>query len=395
MPRIYLDNAATSWPKPEAVYRAVERYQRVLGAPAGRSAYAEAAEVSQAIEAARQAVARLIGARDSRQIVFTANGTDALNLAIHGVLQPGDHVVTSVVEHNSVLRPLRQLEEHGGISVSRVGCDYRGVVSADAIAAATGPRTALIVLTHASNVTGALQPVEAVARLAAARGALFLVDAAQSLGHVEIDVERLGCDLLAAPGHKGLLGPLGTGLLYVRPGVEARLSSRRQGGTGSLSDDDHQPDHLPDKYEAGNLNAAGIVGLGAGVRYLLERGLDNVRRHERELTAQLVEGLAEIPGVTLYGPDDLDSRVGVVSCTLEGFDPQELAALLDTSFHVQVRAGLHCAPLLHCALGTVERGGTVRFSIGPMNDATEIDTAIDAMRQIAAATVAASPGDAR
>jgi cysteine desulfurase family protein len=382
-PRIYLDNAATSWPKPEAVYRAVEHYQRNVGASAGRSVYAEAVEASQGVDAARQAVARVLGVRDARHIIFTANGTEALNLAIRGVLRQGEHVVTSDVEHNSVLRPLRELQDAGVIEVTRVPCDAEGVVAAEAIIDAVRPNTSLIVLSHASNVTGAIQPVEAVGAAASQRGILLLVDAAQALGHLPIDVPSLHCDLLAAPGHKGLLGPLGTGVLYIRPGVEERLRSLRQGGTGSQSDDDHQPSLLPDKYESGNHNVPGILGLGAGVRYLQERGFEEIRRHELELTAQLLEGLSQVPGVTLFGPGDPAQRVGVVSFTLEGIDPQEAASLLDAVHHVQARSGIHCAPRMHQSLGTASTGGTIRFSTGLFTTASEIAAAIEAVAQIA------------
>jgi selenocysteine lyase/cysteine desulfurase len=262
MPRIYLDNAATSWPKPESVYQAVDDYQRRLGAPAGRGVYAEATEVERLVNNCRKKVAQLINEADPTRVIFTQNGTDSLNLAIHGWLQPGDHVVTSVCEHNSVLRPLRFLAEHRNVSTTYVGCDAQGRVDPGDIRRAIQPQTRLIALTHASNVTGTIQPVEEVGKIAKERGISFLVDAAQTLGHMRVDVQRIGCQMLAAPGHKGLLGPLGTGVLYIAPGVEARLLPIRQGGTGTRSDEDIQPTTLPDRYESGNLNVSGIVGLG-------------------------------------------------------------------------------------------------------------------------------------
>ena len=385
--RIYLANAATSWPKPEAVYAAVDRYQRELGAPAGRGAYAEALDVGQAVEAARRAAAAFIGAEDPRRIVFTLNGTDALNLAIHGLLDaaPG-HVVTTVAEHNSVLRPLRELEQSGRIEVTRIACNASGVVDADDVRRALRPDTALAIITHASNVTGALQPAAEVARLARERGVLCLVDAAQTLGEVPISLTEMPADLLAAPGHKGLLGPLGTGLLYVRPGVEQRLKSVRQGGTGSFSDDDRQPEALPDKYEPGNLNVPGILGLGAGIRWLEEQGLPDLRLRAVELTERLLAGLTAIAGVQVYGPSSASERVAVISVTLAGIDSQELAAALDSAYRIQTRPGIHCAPGMHRALGTLQPGGTVRFSLGAMTTRDEVDAAIDAVREIAAAT---------
>jgi cysteine desulfurase/selenocysteine lyase len=383
--RIYLDNAATSWPKPEPVYRAVDDYQRRLGAAAGRGAYREAAEVERTVAEARRQIALLLGAGDPRRIVFTFNGTDALNLALAGTLAAGDHVVTSVVEHNSVLRPLRHLEATRGISVTRVPCDGGGVVDPQAIRQALRRPTRLVVLVHASNVTGALQPIEAAGRLAREHGAMFLVDAAQSLGHLPIDVASLPIDMLAAPGHKGLLGPLGTGVLYIAPGVEPRLQCVRQGGTGTQSEEDRQPDSLPDKYESGNLNVAGIVGLREGVAYLRERTVATIRRHEMQLTAQLLERLRALPGVDVHGPETAEARTGVVSVSLAGYDPQEAAALLDATYSIQVRAGLHCAPLMHQALGTLARGGTVRFSIGPFNTEEQIATAARAVREVTGA----------
>lgn len=381
--RIYLDHAATSWPKPETVYAAVDRYQRELGAPAGRGAYAEAVQASQMVEAARRAVAALLQAEDARRIIFTFNGTDSLNLALHGSLDSaGGHVVTTAVEHNSVLRPLRKLEDAGRIEVSRVACDALGVVDPDDIRRALRPNTKLVALTHASNVTGALQPVAEVGRMAREHGALYLVDAAQSLGEIPLSVRELQADLLAAPGHKGLLGPLGTGVLYIRPGVELRLASLRQGGTGSHSEDDRQPEQLPDKYESGNLNVGGIVGLGAGIQWLNERGLAEVRRHAVALTERLLAGLSAIDGARLFGPP-AGGRVAVVSMTLEGLDCQELAAALDSAYRIQTRPGLHCAPAMHRALGTLESGGTVRFSLGATTTAEEVDAAVSAVREIA------------
>ena len=385
--RIYLDNAATSWPKPEAVYRAVEHYQRELGAPAGRGSYREASDVERLVADARRRVAGLVGAEEPKRIVFTCNGTDSLNLALHGTLRPGDHVVTTVVEHNSVLRPLRWLAEKRDVTVSRVSCDKDGIVDPAEIRSAIGPKTRLVALVHVSNVTGAIQPAAEVGLIARERGILFLVDAAQSLGHVPLNVQELGAHLLAAPGHKGLLGPLGTGLLYIAPGVESQLASLRQGGTGTQSNEDRQPDTLPEKYEAGNLNVPGLVGLGAGIAFLQERGIGEIRRHECELTNRMLYGLAEISGVTVFGPRDQQQRVGVVSVTIKGYDAREAAALLDAQYNVQTRAGLHCAPLMHEALGTAKTGGTLRFSPGPFTTPEEIEAAVTAIAEIAASAI--------
>lgn len=382
--RIYLDNAATSWPKPEAVYQAVDHYQREVGASAGRSAYAEAMTVGRAVDETRELIARLLGAGDPRRIVFGLNGTDMLNLAIHGLLRAGDRVVTSVAEHNSVLRPLRALEQRGLIEVTRVECHGDGFIAIEQIEDALKTGIRLVAVTQASNVTGALQDIETIGRLAKEHGALMLVDAAQSLGHVPIDVGRLPIDVLAAPGHKGLLGPLGTGVLYLRPGMESELVPQRQGGTGTRSEEDVQPEELPERYEAGNLNAPGILGLGAGVRWLLQQELTSLRQHEIEFTTRLYEGLAAIPGVRMFGPGPGSIRVGVVSITVSGYDPQEFALALDSACRVQVRAGLHCAPLMHRCLGTFDGGGAIRFSLGPFNTSADIDAATAAVEAIAA-----------
>ena len=383
-PRIYLDHAATTWPKPEAVYAEMDRYARQVGAAAGRGAYAEAMEGERLVRRCRADIAALLGESEPERIVFTQNGTDSLNLAIHGLLRPGDHVVTTVCEHNSILRPLRFHQQKRDVRITYVRCDGEGYVSPDDIAAAILPGTRLITMLHVSNVTGATQPAEEVGRIAAEREIPFLLDAAQSLGHLPFTAKALHQPLIAAPGHKGLLGPLGTGILYVPPGMENRLASFRQGGTGTRSDEDLQPTSLPDKYEAGNLNVPGIVGLGEGVRAVAATDLTASIAKEQVLCERLLRGLAEIPGLKLYGPKSIDRRLGVVSLNLADFEPQELAALLDSAYHIQVRAGIHCAPRMHAALGTSPRG-TVRISISPHSTTdAEIDATIEALREIAA-----------
>ncbi|HEX6984904.1 MAG TPA: aminotransferase class V-fold PLP-dependent enzyme, partial [Planctomycetaceae bacterium] len=358
MPRIYLDNAATSFPKPDAVYAAVDDYNRRLGSAAGRGAYGSAVEAAEIVRRCRLNLARLFNAEGPDRFAFASNGTDALNVALHGLLRPGDHVVTTAAEHNSVLRPLRALADRG-VTVTVVDCDEAGRVAPDAVRAAVRPETRLVAVTFASNVTGAVQPVADVAGIAKAAGALVLVDAAQAAGHVPIDLAALPIDLLATSGHKGLLGPLGTGVLYVRPGVEERLEPFRQGGTGTSSEDDRHPAAMPDRLEAGNLNMPGLAGLEAATGWLLDRGVAALRRHEQEMTGRLLDGLRDIPGVTLYGPASAGDRVGVVSLTADGWTPHDLAAVLDAEFGVEARAGLHCAPRVHRRLGTADGGGTL------------------------------------
>jgi cysteine desulfurase family protein len=385
--RIYLDNAATSWPKPDAVYRAVDHYQREIGGPNGRSGYREALSANRIVERARRGVAALMGAREPSQVIFGFNGTDVLNLAIRGIVRAGDHVVTTVCDHNSVLRPLRALAETDGVAVSYVPCDREGWVSPDDVRAALRKNTRLVAVVHASNVTGAIQPVEEIGKRVRESDALFLVDAAQSLGHVRIDVAQLDVDLLAAPGHKGLLGPLGTGVLYIRPGIERKLHPLRYGGTGSRSDEDRQPDQLPDKYEPGNHNLLGLAGLAAALEFLQAETVEAIAAHHTALTARLITRLQEIDGLSIHGPQSTGSRTSVVSVTIEGYDPQELAAMLEASCHVQCRAGLHCAPRMHAALGTTAAGGTVRLSPGFTTTIEEIDATVAALQDVAAATM--------
>jgi cysteine desulfurase family protein len=381
--RIYLDNAATSWPKPTAVYEAMDHYLRELGAPAGRSTYREAAEVERLVSDTRRQLGLLLGDVAPERVIFTSNGTDSLNLALRGILRAGDHVVTSVVEHNSVLRPLRHLEQTGEVEVSRVACDGNGLIDPADVRREIRSNTRMIVLSHASNVTGVIQPAQEVAKIATEHELLFLLDAAQTLGHFEVDVQEIGAHLVAAPGHKALLGPLGIGLLYIAPGVEQHLIPIRQGGTGTQSEMDVQPDSLPDKYESGNHNVPAIVGLGAAVSELRAKGLKAVQQHARTLLASLLEGLAEIQQVTLHGPADADRQSAIQSVSVAGYDPQEVATMLDAAYSIQCRAGLHCAPLMHDALGTRAHGGTLRFSLGQFNTPDQIDAVVAGMAELA------------
>ncbi len=385
--RIYLDNAATTWPKPESVYAAVDHFQREIGAPNGRSGYREAMESNRIVERARQGVAELIGADDPLQIAFGLNGTDVLNLAIRGIVRPGDHVVTTVCDHNSVLRPLRALGEQIGVDTSYVPCDGEGLISPADVRAALRPNTRLVAVIHASNVTGTIQPIEAIGRIVREHGAMFLVDAAQSLGHVPLDVSLLEVDLVAAPGHKGLLAPLGTGVLYIRSGVERELNPLRYGGTGTRSDEDRQPDELPDKYEPGNHNLPGLAGLVASCEFLARKTIAAIHTHHTALTARLLERLRETSGLTVHGPQSTASRTSVVSITVDGYDPQELAAVLEASHRIQCRAGLHCAPRMHEALGTTESGGTLRISPGYSTTLDDIDTVAAALEEVASVSL--------
>jgi cysteine desulfurase family protein len=364
----------------------MDQYARQQGAAAGRGGYLRAVEAGRCVTAARQAIARLIGVADERRIVFTSNGTEALNLALHGLLRPGDHVVTTTAEHNSVLRPLAWLARRQNVDVDHVRCGRDGRVEVAELLAAIRPSTRLVAVVHASNVTGAVNDIESLAAECHRRGVLLLVDAAQSVGQWPLQVSSLGPDLIAAPGHKSLLGPLGTGCLYVGARAEPQLQPIRQGGSGGDSEREEPPAELPDRFEAGNLNVPALVGLEAGVREVERLGVAHIQSHHAQRSRQFLDGVAGLPGVHVVGPGTTERRVGVVSLQVEGYDPQELAGLLDGEFGVETRAGLHCAPLLHRSVGTFDSGGTVRFSFGNSTTEGEVTVAIEALRALTGAT---------
>jgi cysteine desulfurase family protein len=380
MPRIYLDNAATSWPKPPQVYEAMQRYAQENGAPAGRGVYQEACEAERIVQTARQRVAQLFQAPSPQRIVFTHNCTEALNLALFGLLRPGQRVLTSAVEHNSVLRPLRHLEQERQIQIEYLPCDAQGGIDLDGFRSRLA-QVDLLVLNHASNVTGAILPLAEIADDIKASGVTFLLDAAQTAGVIPLNVQQLGIHLLATSGHKGLLGPLGTGVLYLAPEMEQRLVPLRFGGTGTRSEEEEQPRTMPDGYEAGNANVPGIAGLNAGVAYVLEETPERIAQHEARLVAQLITGLRELPGVQIFGPPAGSARVGVVAFTVAGYDPHEFATLLDTHYRIQVRSGLHCAPRIHRYLNLLPHG-TIRMSVGPFTTVEAIETTLTALREV-------------
>jgi cysteine desulfurase family protein len=375
---IYLDNAATSFPKPASVIEAMVRFQEASAGNPGRSGHALATAAQRTVDGCRLALARLFGAEEPSRIAFTLNATDAINIALKGTLSPGDHVVTTSMEHNAVARPLRGLRDRG-VEVTYVQAGSDGVVDPVEVRSALRPNTKVVGILHASNVTGAIQPIAEVGRLAREHEALFLADAAQSAGCVEIDVQESCIDLLACSGHKGLLGPTGTGLLYVGP--RADVAPFREGGTGSQSELDEHPMHLPDRLEAGTLNVTGIAGLSAGLAYIAKETIARIRAHEAEMSTRLRGGLEHIPGLTLYGPADAAQRTSVVSFTMAGLDPADIAAILDTSFGIAVRPGLHCAPLAHRTIGTFPRG-TVRMSPGHFTTIQDIDAAVEAVASV-------------
>ncbi len=377
----YLDNAATSFPKPEAVYVAMDRFARHSLANPGRSGHRMALESEHALSDARHRLNRFFNGRNPDRWAFTLNCTDALNMAFKGALDDGDHVVTTDLEHNSVSRPLVAMSVAGRITLTRVPADGGGTIDPEAIRAAIGPKTRMVAMTHASNVLGTVQPVAEVGRIARERDLLFLVDAAQTAGVLPIDVQAACIDLLAFPGHKSLFGPTGTGALYV--GSRVTLRPWREGGTGGDSLTPTQPTDFPHHLEGGTPNVLGVAGLVAGLDFVEERGVEMIRRHEVELCDRLRAALAELPGFEVFGHADAGRRVGALSFRCEMLPAPELAGLLDQSFDIAVRPGLHCAPYIHTALGTAP-DGLVRVSPGPFTTTADIDHLIDALKQITA-----------
>jgi cysteine desulfurase / selenocysteine lyase len=374
---VYLDNAATSFPKPDVVYDAVLHAMRSVGASPGRGGYRQSLEAGRILFQAREAAAGFFSIADSSRVIFTHNATGALNLALQGTLTAGDHVITTSMEHNSLLRPLYALQSKG-VELSIVPAGFDGVVSAGDIQREVQANTRMIAVSHVSNVCGAIQPLQQLSEISRTCGALFLVDAAQSAGYLPIDVGKYAIDLLAVPGHKGLLGPGGTGLLYAAPHVQ--LKPVTHGGTGTHSTAEEQPLVMPDGFEAGTHNLPGVAGLLAGIEFIGNIGLTAIHLHEQALLCQAEQALREISGVTVHGPSDPSGRCSVLSFTADGVDSALLAAELDYGFDIAVRAGLHCAPLAHRTLGTLP-GGTVRISPGWFTTSEEIAFFSDAVVQ--------------
>ena len=378
---IYLDHAATSWPKPPEVLQAMTDFLQCAGGNPGRSGHRLSVDAGRIVYDARESVAELFHAPDPLRVIFTANGTHAINIALCGLLRPGDHVVTSGVEHNAVMRPLRGLENKG-VRISVVPCARDGLIDPDDIVRATQSATRLIVVTHASNVTGTILPIAEIAQAAHRAGAWLLVDAAQTAGTLPIDIQSMGIDLLAFTGHKGLQGPPGTGGLVIGDGVPAEaMDPLVRGGTGSRSEFEIQPEDCPDKFESGTLNGPGIAGLGAGVNWIMKQGVAAIRAREIQLTRVLKEGLQNIAGVTVYGPADCRHRVAIVSFAASKFRVSEIGLRLDEEFDILSRVGLHCAPAAHRTIGSFPEG-TVRFALGAQTTMQEIAAAIEAVHRI-------------
>jgi cysteine desulfurase family protein len=376
---IYLDNAATSFPKPEPVYQALDRFARTSLANPGRAGHKMALAAERALDDCRHLLNVLFHGEAPERFAFALNCTDALNMAFKGILQEGDHVITTDLEHNSVSRPLRKMELDGRITLTRLRSDGGGTIDPDNVRRAITAKTRLVALTHASNVLGTVQPVAEVGAMVREQGALFLVDAAQTAGVVPIDVQALHIDLLAFPGHKSLMGPTGTGALYVGP--RAQLRAWREGGTGGDSSSETQPREFPYFLEGGTPNVLGVAGLAAGLQWVQGHGIDATRNHETALCERLWRRLDEIGGFEVFGHRDQTRRVGTLSFRSEALPAAELGGILDQAFDIAIRPGLHCAPYIHRSLGTHPEG-TVRASPGPFNTDADIDMLARALAEI-------------
>ncbi len=378
---IYLDNGATSFPKPEIVYEQMDGFHRNNGVNPGRSGYDLSVETGNVLEETRKLLTGYFNGTDFNRLVFTMNSTEALNIAISGLLKPGDHVISTTLEHNAVLRPLYHMSCYQGVEVDYVPFNKNGFVEPEGFVPLFRDNTRLVVVNHASNVIGTIQPIREIGKLCRERGIPFLVDASQTAGKIPVDMEEMNIDVVAFTGHKSLLGPTGIGGLYVREGIEIRHS--RAGGTGVKSAERHHLEEYPYRLEYGTLNMVGIAGLNAGVKWLMDRGMEKVHAHEMALARQLVDGLKEIDNVVTYCCDDLYGHIGVVSFNIKGMTPVNTGTLLDGEYDIACRTGLQCAPLVHEQLGTDKLHGTVRIGFGPFNTEAHVDKTLSAIREIA------------
>jgi len=379
---IYLDNGATSFPKPEEVYTFMDYYYRNFGVNPGRSGFDLCMEAGVVIDNTRKQMTKFFNGTDFNRLCFTYNSTDALNLVVSGMLEKGDHAITTNLEHNSVLRPLYHQSEYNGVEVDYIPVDSKGFVDPDDFPRAFKKNTRLVIVNHASNVIGTLQPIKEIGAHCRKHGIPFVIDASQSAGKVPIDLEEHNLDIVVFTGHKSLLGPTGIGGLYVREGIEIRVT--RAGGTGVRSAVKTHLFEYPYRLEYGTINSVGVAGLHAGVKWLEEKGLQEIYAHEMKLTKMLRDGLQDVEGVTLYCQDDLTDHIGIFLFNIDGFEAMDVGTLLDVDYNIACRTGLHCAPLIHEHLGTAEIHGAVRFGIGPFNTGEHIHTAIEAVKEIAA-----------
>lgn len=377
---IYLDSGATTFPKPEEVYLQMDRFYREYGVNPGRSGYDLCMIAVGMVEETRKLLTKFFNGTDYNRLIFSLNGTDALNLAIFGVLKDGDHAITTAVEHNSVLRPLYHLSKRNNVEVVHIPFDSKGFVDPDAIKRAMKKNTRMVVVNHGSNVIGTVQPIKEIGALCRERGITFLVDTAQTAGKIPIDMEAMNLDIVAFTGHKSLMGPMGTGGLYVREGVEIRHT--RAGGTGVRSALRGHLEEYPYRLEYGTGNLPGIAGLNAGVKWVENNGVNAIHAQESKLLRMLRDGLKEIDGVTLYCQDDLTNHIAVLAFNVDGLEAMDAGTMLDVDYNIACRTGLHCAPMVHEQLGTDKIHGTVRFGIGPFNTEDDIATAVQAVGEI-------------
>jgi cysteine desulfurase family protein len=378
MENIYMDNAATSFPKPECVYTAVDHFNRYLGANPGRGTHQQTVQAGSIILDAREALARLFNIDDCDNIAFTANVTESLNTGLKGILKAGDHVITTSMEHNAVARPLFALTRQG-VEWTAVPCSSEGILDVKLLEKAVKDNTRMICMLHASNLTGTIMPIAEVGKIARDRGMVFMVDTAQTAGILELDVDKQCIDILAFTGHKGLLGPQGTGGIYVKPGLQ--IIPLKEGGTGSFSESLEQPSWMPDRLESGTPNTPGISGLLAGVKFVMETGIDVIHRHEQDLTAVLLREMKVIKGIQIYGSSDSSQRTAVIAFNVEGIDCGELSMRLEHEHGVITRSGLHCAYLAHQTLGSVQPGAC-RLSPGFFTTEAQIEVVLKALYNI-------------
>ncbi len=378
---VYLDNGATSFPKPEEVYKFMDSFYREFGVSPGRSGYDLCMETGELVEITRAMMAKFFNGKDTNRLCFSYNSTDALNLIINGMLKEGDHAVTTTIEHNSVLRPLYHQYKYNGVEVDYVPFDDKGFVDPDDFPKKIKKNTKLVVVNHASNVIGTIQPIKEIGKYCREREIPFVIDSSQSVGKIPVDIEELNVDVVAFTGHKSLLGPTGIGGLYVREGIE--IKHTRAGGTGVRSVVKTHLFEYPYRLEYGTLNVIGVAGLHAGLKWIEKKGLNNIHEHEMKLTAMLRDGLKDVGGVSLYCQDDLKSHIGIFLFNIDGLEALNTGTILDVDYNIACRTGLHCAPLVHEQLGTDKIHGAVRFGIGPFNTEDHIKTAVEAVKEIA------------
>ncbi|EPY2278744.1 aminotransferase class V-fold PLP-dependent enzyme [Clostridium sporogenes] len=379
--KIYLDNAATTYPKPEKVYSSILNYMKNVGASPGRGGYENALTGDRMVYKCRQSLINLFNFNKIENVVFTSNITASLNILIKSIVKDGWHVITSSMDHNSVIRPLVSLEKSNKIKLDILNCSEEGLINIEDFKNAIKDNTKLVVLSHASNIVGTIQPLETIGKICKEKGIYFIIDSAQTAGVLPLDFQNLNCNALAFTGHKALLGPQGIGGFIIDDKLNNIATNFIEGGTGSLSESTLQPDFLPDKFESGTMNTPGIAGLLAGIEYINEEGLNIIKEREEYLCREFINGLLNINSIKVYGPLDASLRTATISINSSKIDNSELGFLLDSEFGIMVRTGLHCAPLAHKTIGSFPQG-TLRFSFGAFNDIKDINYALYALNSI-------------